>query len=391
MLDWLDEELAERKANRLLRTTRIVQYSLDGSTTVDGQPAINFGANDYLGLASNSLLANAVWNIQSGSVAGLHDRIGSGASPLVTGFTDHHQRLENAIAKFEGTESAILFSTGFAANVGTIQALVKKQDVIFSDALNHASIIDGCRLSGAKIVVYRHSDVDDLRVQMNTNHHLGHRSFVVTDSLFSMDGDIAPLPELVALCEQYESTLIIDEAHATGVYGHKGRGLAEEFGLEERIPVRIGTLSKAIGSFGGFVAGPKRLTEYLRNFARPYIYSTSMPQALTHASCKGLELAEQMTTQREQLRKQAMNLRGQLRQMGLTVGGTDSPIIPVYTSSSEECLVWSQQLREQSLIVPAIRPPTVPKDQSLLRISLSIRHTTTEIEMLVQAFRSLIV
>ncbi len=223
---------------------------------------------------------------------------------------------------------------------------------------------------------------------MREHRTSGNRSFIVSDTVFSMDGDLAPLNELVALAEKTDSSLIVDEAHGTGVYGVHGRGLVEEYHLEDRVAVRVGTLSKAIGSLGGFVAGTSTLIEYLRNFARTYIYSTSMPPLIADASCVALELAAQMHQERLELRSRSREIRKRLREFGMEVGGNDSPIIPVYTSNPQECVQVSQQLREQGLLVPAIRPPTVPHDRSLLRISLSVRHTPEQVDLLVRALDS---
>jgi len=313
-------------------------------------------------------------------------KFGSGASPLVTGHTSAHARLVQSISEFENTENAIVFSSGYAANLGTVAALAAKEDVIFSDSLNHASLIDGCRLSRAQVIVYPHSDFVALVDLVKRNRHRGRFAFVATDSVFSMDGDLAPLTEINSLCNEYDMQCILDEAHATGVYGHNGRGLTEHTEVSTERIISIGTLSKAVGCSGGFVAGSKLLIDWLTNHARSWIYSTASTVPNAAGANKALSLVQHMNLERVELSKTAILLRARLTSLGYEVGQGDSPIIPVYLNDTANVLQFSQKLLDAGLYVPAIRPPTVPENKSLLRISLSVKHTDEEIERLAQAF-----
>lgn len=344
---------------------------------VDGREYLNFGSNDYLDLAGDPRLAEAVANAATG--AGW----GAGASPLVTGRTELHERLEHRLAEFEGTEAALLFNTGFAANVGAVAALVGPEDAVFSDALNHASLIDGCRLSRAKVCVYRHGDCQDLESQLKNTP--SRRRVIVTDSLFSMDGDLAPLPALCDLAERYDCMLLVDEAHATGVFGRSGRGVAEHFGVEERVGIRIGTLSKAFGASGGFVAGSRQLIDWLANRARTYVFSTAPPPATCAAALAALDIVREEPARRKRVLEAASSLRARLSTAGLNVGPSVSQILPVMLGDERRTLAAAERLREHGLWVPAIRPPTVPAGQSRLRISLTAGHTDEMLDALVNA------
>jgi 8-amino-7-oxononanoate synthase len=348
---------------------------------VDGRQLVNFGSNDYLGLAAESL---------SGAVTRAIEEVGwgSGASPLVTGRGSWHAALETALADFEATEAALLFSSGYAANLGTITALVGKDDVIFSDAKNHASIIDGCRLSGARIVVYPHRDVDSLHKALHGAMGF-RRRLIVTDTLFSMDGDLAPLAELADLAERFGAVLMVDEAHATGVFGRAGRGVCEYLGVESGMHVRVGTLSKALGSIGGFVAGSAALIDWLVNRARPYIYSTAPPEAVAAAALRALEIVRQEPHRRTILLERAEKLRCQLQEQGWSTGGSASQIVPLLVSDPAQTVRLAEKLRCQGFLVPAIRPPTVPEGESLLRLSLNYSHTGEALSHLADALAPL--
>jgi 8-amino-7-oxononanoate synthase len=309
---------------------------------------------------------------------------GSGASPLILGHGELHQRLAERIARFEGTEAALVFPSGFAANAGAVASLVATGDVVFADRKNHASLLDGCRLSRADVRTYAHGDCRDLArlLDRSTNHR---RRLIVTDSLFSMDGDMAPLVELANLAERYEAMLLIDEAHATGVFGAGGRGVAELLGVEDRIPVRVGTLSKALGGIGGFVAGSRTLIDWLVNRARPYIYSTAAPVASAAAALAAIDIVEQEPERRTTLLHRAADLRARLVEQGWDAGRSASQIIPVLLGDPQRAVDMAARLREQGLFVPAIRPPTVPEGEACLRISLTCSHTAEMIERLLVA------
>ena len=379
---WIDDELSARKQAGLLRTQRVRSLQSQAKTIeLNGQLLIDFSSNDYLGLAgelSKELHQDPIWNTNWGS----------GASPLITGRTEAHQELEQELSCFKHAEAALAFSTGYAANVGAITALTGAGDVIFSDAKNHASIIDGCRLSKANVVIYRHNDIDHL-AELLAGVMDVRRRLIVTDTLFSMDGDFAKLPQLAELAETHNAMLLVDEAHATGVFGENGRGLAEHFGCEAAIDVSVGTLSKALGSIGGFITGSRLLIDLLVNKARPYIYSTAMPAVCARAGVLALKRVAAEPQRRELLLSNVGHLVSALREAGLISNGDagaedgNSQIIPIMLGHPEKALQLSLSLREAGMNVPAIRPPTVPQQESLLRISLSSQHTSTQLDRLV--------
>jgi 8-amino-7-oxononanoate synthase len=377
-LRWIDDELASLDARDLRRRLRVRCGSQGPRITLDGRELVNFGSNDYLGLAGDPRLA------QAAAEAIVTDGWGAGASPLIVGRSAWHDRLERLIAEFKGAEAALVFPSGFAANQGTIPALADRGDAIFSDALNHASIVDGCRLSRAELHVYRHGDVEHLRDLLTTTGPY-RRRLIVTDSLFSMDGDVAPLVELVELAERHAAMLMVDEAHATGVFGPRGRGLAEHLGIEERVAVRMGTLSKALGCAGGFVCGPKSLIDWLANRARSYVFSTAQPAAWCAAAVRAIDLVRDEPQRRERLLMIAERVRSVLREQGWDTGNSTSQIIPVIVGEPVRALAMSEQLAARGLFVPAIRPPSVPAGKSLLRISLSAAHDDAMIDALLAA------
>ncbi len=381
-LAWLEDELAaleERGLRRRLATRAGPQLAAE--ITLDGARYVNFSSNDYLGLAAGPLAA---------AVRAALDEAGwgSGASPLVTGRATLHALLEEELAALEQTEAALLFSTGYAANVGAVAALAGKEDVVFSDAKNHASIIDGCRLSGAKVVVYPHRDAAALEALLQQAGEF-RRRLIVTDTLFSMDGDLAPMPALAELANRYGAMLMVDEAHATGVFGAGGRGVCEHFGVEEGVQVRVGTLSKALGSLGGCVAGRRSLIEWLANRARSYVFSTAPPEALAAAAREALRIVRDEPHRRRELLARAADLRERLRRDGWNVGASESQIIPVIVGAPQAAMQLSAALRKQGLLVPGIRPPSVPEGESLLRISLSYAHPPEAVERLADALKEL--
>ncbi len=375
-LRWIDDELTHLETLGLRRhlTTRTSAQAT--RISMDGRELINFGANDYLGLAAGPWPDAVTAELR---VLGW----GSGASPLVTGRGALHAELETALAEFEHTERALLFNTGFAANVGAITALAGQGDVIFSDAKNHASIIDGCRLSGARVQVYPHRDMDYLRMMLPQSTRF-RRRLIVTDGLFSMDGDLAPLCDLADLAERFDAMLMVDEAHATGVFGDHGRGTTEFWGVEDAVHVRVGTLSKALGSSGGFVVGSQPLIEWIANRARTYVYSTAAPEALAAVGLAGLKIIQTEPERRVELLKRAGELRRRLTGQGWNTGDSASQIIPVMVGEPEATMQLTAHLRARGLLVPGIRPPSVPQGESLLRISLSYLHTPDMLEALVQ-------
>lgn len=382
-LDWLDHELSALTEGDLLR--RLVTHDGPQATalSVAGRKYINFGSNDYLGLAADPRLAAAARQALD------EEGCGSGASPLVVGHARSHERLERRLAEFEETEAALVFNSGFAANIGAITALVGPGDAVFSDALNHASLIDGCRLSRAAVHVYPHGDwraVEKLLAET-----IGvRRRLIVTDSLFSMDGDLAPLVELGDLAQRHGCMLLVDEAHATGVLGRHGRGACELLGVERLVSVRIGTLSKALGSAGGFVCGRRSLVEWLVNRARSYVFSTALPPAIAAAAIAALNIVRDEPWRRDRLLDQSRRLAEALREQGWNVGPTESQIIPVLLGDSRRALDLSAALAERGIWAPAIRPPSVPPGAARLRISLSYAQAEEALEKLLTATGKLI-
>jgi 8-amino-7-oxononanoate synthase len=377
-LRWIDQELPALEAKGLRRNLLSRTGAQAARIALEGREYVNFGANDYLGLAADPRLSQAV-------AAALEEcGWGSGASPLISGHAELHRRLETRLAEFEGTDAALLFASGFAANSGTIAALVGPGDAVFSDRKNHASLFDGCRLSRADVRVYPHGDpqaLDDL-LKKTASYR---RRLIVTDSLFSMDGDFAPLKEIAEIAEKHAAMLLVDEAHATGVFGDRGRGVCEMLGVEDRVPVRVGTLSKALGSVGGFVAGSRTLIEWLVNRARPYIFSTALPAAVSAAGLAALEIVKNEPFRRRELLANAADVRRELTAQGWRLGNSTSQILPVIVGDAEKALSLSQNLRDRGLFVPAIRPPTVPDGEACLRISLSCAHSPPMIAKLLES------
>ncbi len=375
---WIAEALAVSAQAGLRRTRRVRGGRSSIAIECDGRTLVSFASNDYLGLAADDRLAAA------SAAAVVQHGWGAAASPLVSGYTPPAAALEEKLAAFEGTEAALVFSSGYTANVGTVAALVGPGDVVFSDAWNHASLIDGCRLSRARIVVYPHADLGILEQLLEQNRD-ARRRLIVTDALFSMDGDFAPLDRLVPLAERTGTMLLVDEAHATGVWGESGRGVAEAQGVAHRVNIRVGTLSKSLGSGGGFVAGSRMLINYLVERARPYVFSTAPPAATLAAACAALEIVQAEPTRRHDLQARAASLRAALADQGWNLGSSTSQIVPLVLGTPEQALALAEQLAQAGLYVPAIRPPSVPPGTSRLRIALSWLHTPAMIEQLLDA------
>ncbi len=346
------------------------------------QEQILLASNSYLDLANIDELKQAM------AQAVLEWGTGSGGARLTTGNKTPHQELEDFIAKFKGEESAITFNTGYMANVGTISALCSKNDFIFSDELNHASIIDGIRLSRAKCFVYKHNDMEDLQrvIQEADKSRAGEsallapRKLIVTDAVFSMDGDLANLPELLRIAKENNSLLMIDEAHATGVLGKTGRGLAEHYGCAHA-DVTVGTLSKAVAAEGGFVAGPKQLTEFLRNKSRSFIFTTAMAPAVAAAACNNLRFIDAHPERVQNLRDNVKFFCDALRREGVNVEQSPSAIVPIVIGDEAKAMQISAKLQEQGILIPAIRYPTVAKGQARLRASLMATHTREQLQI----------
>lgn len=367
----------------LLRSPRVHEAAHAPELVIHGAPVINLCSNDYLGLAAEPAIARA-------AEAALREHgLGAGASRLITGTHALHRRAEARLARFVQKDAALLFSTGYAANVGAVQALVGRDDVIFSDALNHASLIDGARLSRARVIIYRHADPEHL-AQLLAEHRARHRgALVITESLFSMDGDRAPLPALRALCDRYDAGLYVDEAHALGVLGPSGRGLCAEHAIHA--DVLIGTLGKAFGCSGAFAAGSAELTALLENRARSFVFSTAAPPALAAAALTACELVEQADALRARARDNARLVREQLTRLGYTVPRPreDGPIIPALLGAPDAVMALSRALFERGVFVQGIRPPTVPAGTSRLRITPIATHSAAQLARALEAFAEL--
>jgi 8-amino-7-oxononanoate synthase len=342
----------------------------------EGRTLVNFGSNDYLGLAAERLERTDQANHR-----------GAGASPLVCGYTEDHHRLCQMLADLEQTEAAVLFPSGYAACSGAVAALPQAGDLILSDRLNHASLIDGCRLSAANKIVYPHADAEAVRQLLADNRSKYQRVWIVTDTVFGMDGDLAPLPQLCDLAEQYDALLIVDEAHATGVLGDDGSGACAQLGVKSRVPIRIGTLSKAVGAQGGFVVGPKVVIDYLVNYCRPLIFSTASSPLVIAAAIEGIESIRSEPHRRHAVARIARLAREILKGESVWSPESDVPIVPVMLSRNDRALEISRRVNEFGYFVPAIRPPTVPDGTARLRISLSAVHREQDLIALLSHLR----
>ncbi|KAB7705406.1 8-amino-7-oxononanoate synthase [Bacillus aerolatus] len=375
--EWLSHRLDKTKVSGLYRQLRTMNTAPRPEMVMDGQKQIVFSSNNYLGLANDKRLVYAAETI-------LHEfGVGSSGSRLTTGHTEWHQKLEEKIAGFKQTEAALLFSSGYLANVGVLSSLPGKGDVIFSDQLNHASIIDGCRLSKADTIIYNHVDMDDLEEKLKETKPY-QRRFIVTDGVFSMDGTIAPLDKIMSLAKRYHSLVIVDDAHATGVLGENGRGTSEYFSVFP--DVVIGTLSKAIGAEGGFVSGSKILIDFLLNHARTFIFQTSIPPSICAASYAALEIIEHSKEKRQLLLSKVKQTKSSLEEMGYVVKGDDTPIIPVIIGDTHKAVIFAKRLQQEGIYAPAIRPPTVAVGESRIRLTVTTDHSSKEIDHLLNSF-----
>ena len=377
----LTPQLAELDAQKLLRKRRIVASSQGTQLIVDGKSYLSFCSNDYLGLANHPALTDAL--IRGAREFG----VGAAASHLISGHMGPHQALEIALARFVGLPRALYFSNGYAANTGVIPALAGRGDAVFSDALNHACIIDGARLSRAEVQVYRHADSAELARSLEASHAA--RKLVVSDAVFSMDGDIAPVKELVALCERHDAWLLLDDAHGFGVLGATGHGVLEHFDIRSPNVVYMGTLGKAAGVSGAFVAGQADVIEWLVQRARTYVFSTASPPALAVALLESLRIIELEGWRREQLQTLAARLRDGLAELPWNLLPSQTAIQPLIIGDNEAALNVMARLQEMHIWAPAIRPPTVPEGTARLRISLSAAHTIADIERLIDGLRSI--
>jgi len=379
----LRKELEDLKRRGLYREMKRIDSMQGPTVTIDGREIILLSSNNYLGLASHPEVIEA--QIQASEEFGA----GSCASRLLSGNMALHEKLERKIADFKGAESAILFSTGYMANVGAISALAGEGDLVICDKLNHASIIDGVRLSGAELRVYPHKNLERLAHILKTPPSIYRKKIIVTDGIFSMDGDMAPLPELVNISQKFDAILMLDDAHATGVLGETGRGSCEYFGITKGIHIKMGTFSKALGSLGGFIAGSETLIEYIRNKARSFIYSTALPPAIVGGCIKAIEIIEKGTVLRERLWSNVKRFHDALIELDFDIMDTKTQIIPIYTGDVPSTMKAAELLLNMGIFAPGIRPPTVPKNKCRIRTSLMATHTAAHIDKAIEAFRQI--
>ena len=374
----LQENLEKRRIQHLYRSRVRVDSGCSDQLSVNGKTVHNFCSNDYLGLAENAVIADAFKQgiDQYGT--------GSGASHLISGHTKAHCDLEQQLAEFTGRPRALLFSSGYMANMGVIGALAGRSDAVLEDYLNHASLLDGGLLSRAKFPRYKHRDCDDLNKKLSASK--GGRKLVVTDGVFSMDGDLAPLPELADVCGKNDAWLMVDDAHGFGVLGNSGAGIVEQMGLDiQQVPILMGTLGKAFGTYGAFVAGSEALIETLVQFSRSYIYTTAPPPAVAVATSASLELVKKDQWRRDKLNQLIARFRAGAEQIGLHLMDSKTPIQPVLMQSDAQVLDANQKLLDSGFMVGAIRPPTVPEGTGRLRITLSASHSEQQVDALLDA------
>ena len=383
-MDCFHEELKDLKNKSLLRTLTCIESSQGPGITIKGKTYINFSSNDYLNLSGHREIVRA-------AIVSLYKNgVGSGSSRMLSGTVKPHVLLEQLIARFKNTQKALLFNSGYSANTGIIPVIAGEGSIIFSDELNHASIIDGARLSRAKIKVYRHRDMSHLEDMLKKSSKLKSvkRRLLVTDTVFSMDGDIAPLKDMVELCMKYNAMLMIDDAHATGVIGRTGRGGLEHFGIASGDIIQMGTLSKAAGCFGAFAAGKKSFIDILANRARSFIYSTALPPAVASASAMAIHIiATSSSRLRKRLWRNRERLLKGLEELGYDTLGSETPIIPILAGDVKHTLRLSKYLHRNNIYAPAIRPPTVRENRCRIRFSVTAAHTNDDIDKVIECLR----
>lgn len=379
-LQWINEELQQLKDAGLYNTIRTLSSPQGSWLVVDGKQVLNFCSNNYLGLANHPKLLAAAQNaMQSYGV-------GPGAVRSIAGTMDLHEQLEQRLAKFKGAEAAITFQSGFNANLATIPALVGREDVIFSDELNHASIIDGCRLSRAPIVRFNHANVDDLERVLSEERRKYRRALVVTDGVFSMDGDIAPLDKIYSVSQNFDAILMVDDAHGEGVLGHGGRGIVDHFNLHGKVDIEVGTLSKAFGVVGGVVAGNRLVVDWLRQRGRPFLFSSAMTVPDVAACLASLDLLEESTELVDRLWANADYFKAEMRLLGFDTGGSATPIIPVMLGDAQLAQDFSKQLFQNGVFAMAIGYPTVPQGKARIRVMISAAHSRDDLDQALSIF-----
>ncbi len=379
-LDWLNQEIEGLKEQGLYNRIRTIGSAQGAWLTVDGKNVLNFCSNNYLGLANHPKI------VEAAKEATKKYGVGPAAVRSIAGTMDLHVQLEQRLAKFKGAEDVITFQSGFTANLGTISALVGKEDVIFSDRLNHASIIDGCRLSGAKIVAYEHNDPGALEDVIKDNLSNFRRALIVTDGVFSMDGDIAPLPDLYEVAKKYDILFMVDDAHGEGVLGKGGRGIVDHFGLHGKVDIEVGTMSKAFGVVGGMVAGDKVIVEWLRQRGRPFLFSSAVTAPDAAACLAAVDLLEESTELVDKLWRNARYFKAEMKKLGFDTGVSETPITPVMLGEAALAQQFSRELFEDGVFAMSIGFPTVPKGKARIRVMISAAHDNDDLGKGLEAF-----
>jgi glycine C-acetyltransferase len=380
--DWITQEIEALKQAGLYNRIRTIESPQGAWLVVDGKKVLNFCSNNYLGLANHPDIVAAARK------ATAEMGVGPGAVRSIAGTMSLHVELEKRLAAFKGVEAAITFQSGFTANLATIPALVGKEDVIFSDRLNHASIIDGCRLSGAKIIAYEHNDPASLETQIKENLSQFRRALVVTDGVFSMDGDIAPLPAIYEVTKKYDLLLMVDDAHGEGVLGKGGRGIVDHFGLHGKVDVEVGTLSKAFGVVGGVVAGNAVIIEWLRQRGRPFLFSSAVTVPDAAACLAAIDLLEDSTQLVDKLWSNAKYFKAEMKTLGFNTGASETPITPVMLGEAPLAQQFSRELFEAGVFAMSIGFPTVPQGKARIRVMISAAHSTDDLDKGLAAFKS---
>ncbi|WP_366519203.1 glycine C-acetyltransferase [uncultured Thermanaerothrix sp.] len=379
-LTWIQDELEALKASGLYNTIRTISSAQGAWLEVDGRRVLNFCSNNYLGLANHPRLVAAAREVLA------RYGVGPAAVRSIAGTLDLHLELERRLAAFKRVEAAVTFQSGFCANLAAIPALVGKEDVIFSDELNHASIIDGCRLSGARIIRYAHCDPNDLEQKILEAQGTYRRGLVVTDGVFSMDGDVAPLDQIYAISSKYDLMLMVDDAHGEGVLGEGGRGIVDHFGLHGKVDVEVGTFSKAFGVVGGAVAGSSLVVEWLRQRGRPFLFSSAVPAADVAATLAAIDVLEESTELVDRLWENARYFKAEMRRLGFDTGQSVTPITPIMLGEASLAQQFSRELFAEGVFAMAIGYPTVPKGKARIRVMLSATHTREDLDRGLEAF-----
>jgi glycine C-acetyltransferase len=379
-LDWLTQEINGLKEQGLYNNIRTIGSAQGARLIVDGKDVLNFCSNNYLGLANHPKI------VEAAKEATKKYGVGPAAVRSIAGTTDLHVQLEQRLAKFKGAEDVITFQSGFTANLGTISALVGREDVIFSDRLNHASIIDGSRLSGAKIVPYEHNDAGALEDAIKDNASKFRRALIITDGVFSMDGDIAPLPALVEVAKKYDILFMVDDAHGEGVLGKGGRGIVDHFGLHGQVDIEVGTMSKAFGVVGGMVAGEKVIIEWLRQRGRPFLFSSAVTAPDAAACLAAVDLLEESTELVDKLWDNAKYFKEEMKKLGFDTGMSETPITPVMLGEAPLAQQFSRELFEKGVFAMAIGFPTVAKGKARIRVMISASHDRDDLGQGLDAF-----